>query len=103
MDVLDGKRINPDSGVKDPVPGPLGDYLDEYEAAGLDETIPWYQVRGNHDHFWMGLLAVNDYLRQVYVGEDILNMGNALIDPRGAEGSHHCFGTNNEQGANPPG
>ena len=86
VDVLDGKRINPDSGVKaDPVPGPLNDYLDEYEAAGLDETIPWYQTRGNHDHFWMGFLPVTDYLRQAYVGEDILNIGNPLIDPRGAD------------------
>jgi len=86
IDVLDGKRINPDSGVKDdPVPGPFGDYLDEYEAAGLDKTIPWYQARGNHDHFWMGFLAVTDYLRRAYVGEDILNIGNPLIDPRGAD------------------
>ena len=86
IDVLDGKRIDPDSGVTDePVPGPRGGYLDEYEAAGLDKTIPWYQARGNHDHFWMGFLAVNDYLRQTYVGEDILDIGNALIDPLGAD------------------
>jgi metallophosphoesterase (TIGR03768 family) len=86
IDVLDGGHIDPDSGVKaGSVSGPLGDYLKGYEAEGLDATIPWYQVRGNHDHFWMGFLAVNDYLRRVYVGEDILNIGNALTDPRGAD------------------
>jgi len=43
IDVLDGKNINPDSGAKDdPVPGPSNDYQDEYQAAGLDQTIPWY-------------------------------------------------------------
>jgi len=86
IDVLDGKHIDPDSGVKDvAVPGPRNEYLDDYEATGLDKSIPWYQARGNHDHFWMGFLAVNDYLRQTYVGEDILNIGNALTDHRGAD------------------
>jgi len=51
IDVLDGKNINPDSGVKDdPVPGPHNDYQDEYKAAGLNKTINWYQALGNHDH-----------------------------------------------------
>lgn len=53
IDVLDGKNINLGSGVKeDPIPGPNNDYQDEYKAAGLDKTIPWYQALGNHDHFW---------------------------------------------------
>lgn len=52
IDVLDGKTINPDSGAKDdPVPGKNNDYQDEFKAAGLDKSIPWYQVLGNHDHF----------------------------------------------------
>ena len=84
VDVLDGKNINPDSGAKDdPVPGPYNDYQDEYKAAGLDKTIPWYQTLGNHDHFWMGYIAANDYIRQAYTGKAILNMGNIFIDPLG--------------------
>ena len=86
IDVLDGKNVNPDSGTKDdPVPGPYNDYQDEYKAAGLDRTIPWYQALGNHDHFWMGTNPVNDYLRQAYIGEDILNLGDIFVDPRGVD------------------
>ncbi len=94
IDVLDGRKINPDSGVKDhpaPLPGYRNGYQDEFRAAGLDRNIPWYQVIGNHDHFWMGFLIPNDYIRRSYVGEDILNLGSyatiltnpASVDSRG--------------------
>jgi metallophosphoesterase (TIGR03768 family) len=84
IDVLDGKNITPDSGVKDdPVPGPYNDYQDEYKAAGLDKTINWYQTLGNHDHFWIGTNPLNDYLRQAYIGENILNLGDIFTDPLG--------------------
>ena len=84
IDVLDGKTINPDSGVKDdPVPGPLNDYQDEYKAAGLNTSIPWYQVLGNHDHNWIGTNPPDDYLKANYTGEYILNMGNIFTDPSG--------------------
>ena len=84
IDVLDGKNINPDSGEKDdPIPGPNNDYQDEYKAAGLDKTIPWYQAIGNHDHFWMGFLPPNDYIRKSLIGENMLNLGNPFIDPLG--------------------
>lgn len=86
IDVLDGKNINPDSGVKDdPVPGPYNDYQDEYKAAGLDKTIKFYQTMGNHDHFWMGSFPANDYIRSTYIGEKILNLGNILTDPLGID------------------
>ena len=86
VDVLDGKKINPDSGAKDdPVPGPHNDYQDEYKAAGLDKTINWYQTLGNHDHFWMGSYFVNDYLRQAYIGEKMLDMGDIFNDPKGID------------------
>ena len=75
IDVLDGKNINPDSGAKDdPHPGPHNDYQDEYKAAGLDKTINWYQALGNHDHFWMGFLPPNDYIRRNMTGEYIDNL-----------------------------
>lgn len=87
IDVLDGKKINPDSGIKDdPISGPNNDYQDEYKAAGLDNSIPWYQTLGNHDHFWMGVSPVSDYLKSFYTSDNILNLGNIFkdgIDSRG--------------------
>ena len=77
IDILDGKKITPDSGIKDdPIPGPDNDYQDEFQAEGLNNTIPWYQTLGNHDHFWTGLLSPNDYARSVYIGDEILNIGS---------------------------
>jgi metallophosphoesterase (TIGR03768 family) len=84
IDVLDGKRIVPDSGVKDdPVPGPLNDYQDEFMAAGLNSSIPWYQALGNHDHLWIGTNPPDDYLRANYTGKYILDIGNIFKDPLG--------------------
>ena len=81
VDVMDGQIINPDSGIKDdPIPGVHNDYQDEFKAAGLNKKIPWYQVMGNHDRFWMGFLIANDYITRTRVGEDILNLGNIIID-----------------------
>ena len=77
IDVLDGKKINPDSGVKDdPVPGHLNDYQDEYKAAGLNTSIKWYQALGNHDHFWMGMFPPDDYIKSTLTGDTMLNQGN---------------------------
>jgi metallophosphoesterase (TIGR03768 family) len=91
IDVLDGKKVKPDSGDSDdPVPGPLNDYQDEFQAAGLD--IPWYQVRGNHDHYWMGSMPVNDKIRAAHVGTEILNMGDIMQDPRGADSTGYYVG-----------
>ncbi|MFZ3149487.1 MAG: TIGR03768 family metallophosphoesterase [Methanothrix sp.] len=94
IDVLDGKNIDPDSGVKDdPIPGPYNDYQDEYKAAGLNKTIKWYQTLGNHDHFWIGSNPVNDYLRLAYTGENILNLGNILTDPLGVDSRGFYMGS----------
>lgn len=77
IDVLDGKKITPSSGThagaKDI------DYQKPYKATGLSKDIPWYQVLGNHDHFWMGFLPPDDYIRQHIVGENIINFGNPFI------------------------
>lgn len=84
VDVLDGKNINPDSGVKDdPVLGSYNDYQDEYKAAGLDKNIPWYQTFGNHDYLGMGAYPINDDIKKMYVGKEILNLGNVFTDPAG--------------------
>ncbi|MFA5108505.1 MAG: TIGR03768 family metallophosphoesterase [Candidatus Micrarchaeia archaeon] len=84
IDVLDGKNIIPDSGVRnDPVPGPLNDYQDEYKAAGLDKSINWYQTLGNHDHFWMGMFMPDEYVKSSMVGDTILNQGNIFTNKIG--------------------
>ncbi len=92
VDVLDGRHIDPDSGqTPDGQGGGRGDpeargaFLESYDAVGLDPSIPWYQARGNHDHFWTGFLKVNDYLRETYVGDQILDLGNIFEDPLGPD------------------
>ncbi len=82
IDLLDGRRITPSSGDKDdPIPGPLNDYQDEFKAAGLDESISWYQVLGNHDHFWMGLFPPDEYVKSAMTGTEVLELGNIFYDP----------------------
>lgn len=94
VDTLDGKNVNPDSGTKnDPVPGANNDYQDEFKAAGLDKTIPWYQVIGNHDHFWTGFLPANDYIKQTMVADKILNLGNPFINPAGVDSRGYYMGS----------
>lgn len=94
IDVLDGKLITPDSGEKDdPIPGPHNDYQDEYKAAGLDKTIPWYQALGNHDHFWMGMFPPDDYIKSTLTGNTIINQGNIFTNPTGIKGRGFYMGT----------
>lgn len=94
VDVLDGKVINPDSGAKDdPVPGKSNDYQDKFKAAGLDKSIPWYQVIGNHDHFWTGFLPPNAYLKQTMTSNKILDLGNPFINPLGADSRGYYMGS----------
>ena len=95
IDVIDGKPIRPSSGAhagEDTI-----DYQKPYQAAGLDTTIPWYQTKGNHDNLWFGSEPVNDYLRQSYIGEDLLRLGaNILFPPySGFTESNYFMGTVN--------
>jgi hypothetical protein len=73
IDVMDGQAIIPSSG------GHLGadaiDYQMPFQSAGLDRSIPWYQVIGNHDQFWMGTLLYNDRARNALVGNGVLDIG----------------------------
>jgi len=73
IDVLDGKMITPSSGAHKGA-GTI-DYQKPYQAAGLDKSIPWYQVIGNHDQFWMGSTHVTSYIANTLVGSNILNIG----------------------------
>ena len=79
IDVIDGKVITPSSGAH--AGAHTIDYQKPYKAAGLDKTIPWYQTHGNHDHFWIGSNPVNHYLRQNYIGDDVLRLGDIFTDP----------------------
>ena len=79
IDILDGKKINPDSGKKDdPVAGTNNDYQDEFQAAGLDHSIPWYATIGNHDHLWLGSLPMSANMSKILVGNAIMKLPNIL-------------------------
>lgn len=77
IDIFDGKTITPSSGAH------LGadtiEYQKPFKAVGLDKSIPWYQTLGNHDHFWMGTNPVSEYIKQAYVAEDIMKMGDIFM------------------------
>jgi metallophosphoesterase (TIGR03768 family) len=81
IDVLDGKVITPSSGVN--VGSNTIDYQKPFKAAGLDSHIPWYQAIGNHDHFWLGSIPLDDKklkinLRASYVSDEVIAMANSL-------------------------
>ena len=79
IDILDGKNINPDSGTKDkPVNGSTNEYQNEFQAVGLDHSIPWYATIGNHDHFWLGSLPMSESMKKVLVGNTIMKLPNIL-------------------------
>jgi metallophosphoesterase (TIGR03768 family) len=85
IDVMDGKHITPSSGAH------LGattiDYQKPYQAAGLDRSIPWYEVIGNHDQFWMGLGYPTDKVRKTMVGSNVINMFTNALAPNATEGT----------------
>jgi len=90
IDVMDGKNIKPNSGAQKE---PLQDFQKEYEAAGLDKSIPWYAAVGNHDHFWLGSKQVNDKVRKVLVGDKILKLGNIFTDANAMNEDTYSVGT----------
>lgn len=74
IDILDGKVITPSSG------GHIGagtiDYQMPFKAAGLNKEIPWYQVIGNHDQFWMGSAYEFPKTLQAHTGDTVINMSS---------------------------
>ena len=90
IDVLDGKAITPSSGAH--AGASTVDYQKPYQAAGLDKSIKWYQTLGNHDHFWMGTAPVTDHIRQTYVGEEILALGDIFVEPDGINNREYYMG-----------
>lgn len=81
LDVMDGKPVVPSSGAH------LGadsvDFQKPFKPAGLDAAIPWYQVLGNHDHFFIGSFPVDAVpelgLLQSYVADTMWSVGNILV------------------------
>lgn len=95
IDILDGKIIHPSSG--DHLGADSIDYQKPFQAAGLDSSIPWYQVLGNHDHFYIGSIPV-DYsprkdLRETYISEDIFAAGDVLRNPEDIAKKDYYMGT----------
>ena len=80
IDVIDGKIIHPSSGAH------LGesdvDYQKPFQAGGLDKSIPWYQVLGNHDHFLIGSIPVDGdpslNIRQSYLSGNVWAVGDVV-------------------------
>lgn len=91
LDVIDGKNITPSSGNH--AGADKIDYQKPYKAVGLDKSISWYQVMGNHDHFWMGYVPANDYIKQHLIGDKIINLGNLFIDPLGVDSRGYYMGS----------
>ncbi len=90
IDVLDGKEITPSSG--DHVGSGYIDYQKPYKAAGLNKSIPWYQVVGNHDQFYMGTYLVNDYIRKLYIGDTINNASGNMNLPLSPDNHGYYMG-----------
>ena len=79
IDVMDGKLITPSSGAH--AGASTIDYQQPFQAAGLDKSIPWYQVVGNHDQRWSGVMRENEKTMKAHVGTDILNIKFSFTDP----------------------
>lgn len=90
IDVMDGGVIHPSSGAhagKSSI-----DYQMPFLAKGLNKEIPWYQVIGNHDQFWMGSAYEQEKTLAVHIGDTVLNMANdPTPTPTGVYG-HGVYG-----------
>jgi len=81
IDTLDGGRITPSSGAH--LGSDTVEYQKPFQAAGINKDIPWYQVLGNHDHFWMGSLPVVPAFESSYTSGNVLKTKDLLnpLDP----------------------
>jgi len=93
IDTLDGKVITPSSGVH------LGaasiDYQQPFYAAGVNPAIPWYQVVGNHDQFWMGSCLENAKTRNAHLAGTIIDMGDNPASPDSVNDTGYYMGVVN--------
>ncbi len=85
MQVMDGEWIVPSSG--DHLGADTIDYQIPYQADGLDPSIPWYAVIGNHDQMWMGIGYPSAKIKQALTGSNVLNIStNGPLIPPGSDG-----------------
>lgn len=75
LDVLTGRTVNPNSDLTKTFDT---DYTQPFKAEGLN--VPWYQVLGNHDHFWSGVYNANDKLRKALVGDTMMRSGGQNLN-----------------------
>ena len=92
LDVIDGGVITPSSGAH--LGATTVDYQRPYQAVGLDRSIQWYQVLGNHDHFWLGSIAVDGDpalgVRSSYVSGEVWAVGD-LLRPNVSKATFPCL------------
>lgn len=70
LDVLSGRMVYPNSDMSKKSDT---DYSQPFKAEGLN--IPWYQVIGNHDHFWSGVFNANDKLKKALISDRVMKIG----------------------------
>lgn len=75
IDTLDGKVIIPSSGAH--VGSATVDYQKPFRAQGLHAEIPWYQVIGNHDQFWLAQGYETAKSVAAHVGSDVIDLNPA--------------------------
>lgn len=69
LDVLTGRWVNPNS---NPSVTYQTDYMQSFKANGLD--IPWYQVIGNHDHFWEGSYEATEKVKAAAIDDTLMRL-----------------------------
>jgi metallophosphoesterase (TIGR03768 family) len=82
IDTIDGQVITPSSG--DHLGADSVDYQKPFQAAGLDRSIPWYQVIGNHDQFWMGSSYEDAKTLAAHTSSAVLDMDDSPDPASGA-------------------
>lgn len=70
LDVLTGRMVTPNSDLTKKY---TTDYMQPFKAEGLN--VPWYQVLGNHDHFWSGVYNANEKLKEALAGDTLMRIG----------------------------
>lgn len=70
LDIIEGRMVSPNS---NPSVAYTTEYSQPFKAEGLN--VPWYQVIGNHDHFWEGSQGFTDKVRKFAVGDTVMKQG----------------------------